>query len=221
MSSLGSIVRRAFGPYERQVSELYRSMFINLDDLATCIRDWSNPGAILEIGCGEGALAERLVRDFPDAAYTGIDITPTLGRLYEGPMDNVTFQQITAERLAEEKPGSFDLVIMNDVLHHVESGSRTSIMDAARDLLAPQGTMIFKDWVRRPTPIHAAVYFADAYIGGDKNVRYMPMDEQLSRIGSAFGDAAIKSKRSIKPWSQNLAFCITPAASEAQNPTQI
>lgn len=209
MGSIGRTVRRAFGPYEHRVAELYRGMFIDLEDLADCIRDWASPTAILEVGCGEGALAERLARDFPQASYTGIDIIPHLGRLYHGPVsDRVRFRRITAEDLAEAEPGAYDLVVINDVLHHVPAPARNSLMAAARKLLAPGGRLVFKDWLRKPTPIHAAVYVADVHIGGDRDVSYMPMATQREMIAAAFGEGAILGERPIRPWRQNWAFLV-------------
>ncbi|WP_040818816.1 class I SAM-dependent methyltransferase [Litoreibacter arenae] len=204
MGSIGASVRRAFGPYERQVSELYRSIFVNLENLADCIQEWSDPTAICEIGCGEGALAERLCRDFPDASYLGIDIIPHLGRMYDG--DRAEFCQIDAQDLAEECPGQFDLVVINDVMHHVPGAIRADILAAAKKLLMPGGVLVFKDWLKRKTPIHAACYIADVHIGADKNVAYMAMDEQLELITSVFGSDAIVAEKSIKPWSHNHAF---------------
>ena len=69
MSSFGAAVRKSLGRFERPVSDLYRGIFIDLEDLAANIRGWSQPRNILEIGCGEGALAELVVRDFPDANF--------------------------------------------------------------------------------------------------------------------------------------------------------
>ena len=71
MSSLGASVRRAFSPYEREIAELYRRLFMNLDDLTARICDWTAPQSTLEIGCGEGALDERLVQVFPKSRLPG------------------------------------------------------------------------------------------------------------------------------------------------------
>ena len=81
--SLGSSVRRLFGPLEAPVTDLYRSFFVNLELQVRQVRDWV-PGArnILEVGCGEGAVCERLATEFPTARVTGIDITPRVGRLF-------------------------------------------------------------------------------------------------------------------------------------------
>ena len=206
MASIGARVRRAFGPYERQVSELYRGIFLSLEDLSRCIREWAEPVAILEIGCGEGALAEILVRDFPNAKYTGIDVIPHLGRLYEGPRSSAEFRQVTAEELSRISPGAYDLVVINDVLHHVQDPLRFGVLAAARDLLTEDGILVFKDWVRRLSPIHVACYVADVYIGGDKNVRYMSLEEQRGLLEECFGKSAIIEERTIAPWSHNQAF---------------
>ncbi len=58
---LGPQIRRLFGPYERQVAEAYKRVFIDLDDFAGRLRLWvPHPARILEVGCGEGAMMERL-----------------------------------------------------------------------------------------------------------------------------------------------------------------
>lgn len=212
---IGRTIRRALGPYERQASELYRRMFIDLEDMSALVRTWSKPTRIIEIGCGEGALAERLVRDFPTASYTGIDIIPHLGRMYSGPADRVTFRQITAEAMAQDHAAAFDLVVINDVLHHVPADLRPGILHASRCLLAPGGSLILKDWVRRLTPIHAAVYIADVVIGGDRGVLYMTADEQRRLIADSFGDNAVLAERAVRPWRQNLAFHVKTPGDES------
>ncbi|MCK8483291.1 class I SAM-dependent methyltransferase [Aliiroseovarius sp. S2029] len=177
-----------------------------MEDLSDCIRGWTEPTAICEIGCGEGALAERLCRDFPDASYLGIDIIPHLGRMFED--ERAEFRQIDAQDLAKEAAGKFDLIVINDVMHHVPGALRVDILKAAQQLLVPGGVLVFKDWLKRKTPIHAACYFADVHIGGDKNVAYMPLQDQRDLITSVFGQDAIVAEQSIKPWSQNHAFKI-------------
>ncbi len=213
MASLGATIRKALGRYERPISDAYRGIFINLEDLAARIRGWTKPRRILEIGCGEGALAELLTRDFPEAEYLGIDIIAHLGRMYAGRTENVSFRQVEAQVLAEETPGEFDLIVLNDVLHHVPDSEREAVLDAARRLLAPEGILVFKDWVRRATPIHALCYVADVYIGGDRSVRYMDHAEQVGLLTQVFGPNSIQDTASIRPWTQNLAFVVKHGSS--------
>jgi hypothetical protein len=56
--SIGGAIRRLFGPYERQISEGYRSIYVDVDAYAASLRAWvPNPCRILEVGCGDGHLA--------------------------------------------------------------------------------------------------------------------------------------------------------------------
>lgn len=208
MASLGSLVRRSFGRHERIVANLYRAIWVDLDDFSRCIREWTQPHSILEIGCGEGALAEHLVRAFPGASYLGVDIIPHVGRLYQGSRENVMFEQTSSQQLARQRAGQFDLVILADVLHHVEEALRLEVLQSARDLLSPDGCLVLKDWTRRPTLIHAATYVADVYVGGDRNVRYMSIDEQRELLILVFGSGAIRKEATVAPWSQNHAFLV-------------
>src|SRR5882724_6646064 len=110
---LGPIIRRMFGPYERQVSEVYRSIYIDIDAFVGKIREWQ-PSAqrILEVGCGEGSVTERLSLAYPAADIKAIDITRRLGRLYSGTGGNVRFSQCTVQEIATRKPGQYDLVVL-------------------------------------------------------------------------------------------------------------
>jgi 2-polyprenyl-6-hydroxyphenyl methylase/3-demethylubiquinone-9 3-methyltransferase len=145
--SVGSVVRRMFGPYEHEISAAYRAIYLNLDALIERIRLWKPEAArILEIGCGEGAVTERLRIAYPDADITAIDITPRVGRLYRGSPDRVHFIQCSIQELVARELPPYDLVMLSDVLHHVPIDLRQGILDAVPATVAPQGRFIFKDW---------------------------------------------------------------------------
>ena len=84
-------------------------------------------------------------------------------------------------------------------MHHVPDALRLGLLGAAKDLLSPGGSLIFKDWVRRSSPIHALYYIADVYVGGDKSVRYMPLDEQRDVLTKVLGTGSIVAQASISP----------------------
>ena len=184
---IGPLIRRSFGPLERPVTELYRRAFIDLDEFARITAAWvPDPRQILEIGCGEGALTERLVRAFPAAAIRAIDITPAVGRLFRGDPMRVTFRQEEAGDLARSEQSSFDLIVMCDVLHHVPPPARRDLLSAAQRLLSPQGAFVFKDWSPSATPIHWICDAADRYITGDE-VRHHTVDEARALLNDIFG----------------------------------
>ena len=204
---IGPSIRQMFGPFESQVSEFYRSIFVNLTAFVEQINSWTSASNILEIGCGEGAVAERLVKTYPYAIYTGIDITPRVGRMFKGTSTHVAFKQQSIKEIALEISTPFDLIVICDIMHHIPWELHTDILTDAKKTLKPGGYLVLKDWERSATPIHFLCHFADRYITGD-TVKYKSADELQELIESVFGTDSIKAKNSIQPWSNNIAFLV-------------
>jgi 2-polyprenyl-6-hydroxyphenyl methylase/3-demethylubiquinone-9 3-methyltransferase len=68
--------RRRLSSFEKPTAEAYRKLFFDLDHFGRLSRDLARPGVkrILEIGCGDGAVADRITAAFPSANYVGIDV---------------------------------------------------------------------------------------------------------------------------------------------------
>ena len=208
--TIGASIRSMFGPYERQVSEAYRSIYLDLDEFVEQVRRWSPyPRRILEVGCGEGAVTERLHAAFPGAHIIAIDVTSRIGRLYQGRQAGVCFVQCDIQELAASKAGPFDLVVLCDVLHHVALGSRQGLLNAIRATLAPHGSFIFKDWQRSNTPIHWLCYASDRWLTGDR-IGYMTRDEMRQHLALSFGGGALVSETRVGPRWNNLAILVRP-----------
>jgi 2-polyprenyl-6-hydroxyphenyl methylase/3-demethylubiquinone-9 3-methyltransferase len=209
--SIGGAIRRLFGPYERQISERYRSIYVDVDAYAASLRAWvPNPRRILEVGCGEGAVSERLVALYPNAEIVAIDVTPNVGRLYAGPPARVRFAETTVEAFAAQEQGKFDLIVLADVIHHVPPGSsRQSILETIRFLLADDGYLAFKEWERTPTPIHWLGYLSDRWITGDR-ISYMNGEEIRTQLRDTFGPGSIRAEARVRPWRNNISFLVRP-----------
>ncbi len=205
---IGPFIRRMFGPYERRLGEVYRSLYIDIDALVELIRKWNpNAARILEVGCGEGAVTERLSAAYPDARITAIDITSRIGRLYTGSLERVRFVQCTVQRIAESESGQYDLVVLCDVLHHVPVEFRQELLDAIRATLAPRGDFVFKDWERNRSLIHWASYAADRWLTGDR-ISYMTQNEMRERLAHSFGESALVDETRIGPRWNNIAILV-------------
>ncbi len=203
---IGPIVRRLFGRHERALSELYRSIYVDLDAYVDQIAAWvPNPQRILEVGCGEGAVTERLARRYPDADIVAIDITPRVGRLFQGRRDRVVFAETTVQEIAAHQPGAFELAVISDVIHHVPRDLRVEVLDATRRAVSPQGAVIFKDWARTISPIHWLVHGSDRWITGDR-VHYLLKDQADAIVAQVFGDRAVVAEARVRPWKNNFAM---------------
>lgn len=201
---IGPFVRRLFGPYEHRVAALYRSIFIDLDDYAREIaRCVPRAAHILEVGCGEGAVTEKLATLFPEASITAIDITPRVGRLYGGRHDSVEFRTETVQAHARAHPGQYDLILLSDVMHHVPLGLRAEILHAVGLALAPGGSFIFKEWGRAASPIHWLAHAADRWLTGD-DVRYLTREEASVLARGSLPAARIAATGQVRPWKNNF-----------------
>lgn len=207
---IGRVVRKAFGRHERLVSEMYRHAFVHLDAFVGSVRtEVAAATDILEIGCGDGLVTERLALAFPDAVLTGIDICPQPGRLYDGDRNRVRFLRTSAEDLGAVEGARFQLVIIADVLHHVPYPHWMSFLSSVSSLMADGATLVLKDWVREWTPAYYVGYLSDRLITGDR-IRYPGEQELRALARGAFGADAIRSEFRIKPWHSNFALVISP-----------
>ena len=122
-----------------------------------------------------------------------------------GPPGRVNFRIAYAEELAAEQPGAYDLIVLSDVLHHVPGPARESLLRSAQTLLAPGGTLAFKDWHRNRTPIYYAVWAADSWLTGDR-VAYLTSKEAKALIVGIFGAGSIVGECWVRPWRNNYGF---------------
>ncbi|MBK5970948.1 Demethylrebeccamycin-D-glucose O-methyltransferase [Thiorhodovibrio litoralis] len=91
--------------------------------------------SLLDVGCGSGALAERLLRAKPDLHIAGIDIhRPPNCRIPASTYDGCIFPF---------PDNAFDLVLCADMLHHTES-PQVTLREAAR---VARAWVIVKDHV--------------------------------------------------------------------------
>ena len=123
---------------------------------------------ILDVGCGGGILSEAMAQR--GAHVTGIDMGEAplaVARLHqlESGVD-VTYRQITAEELAEEMPGQFDVVTCLEMLEHVPDPA--SIIRACYTLVKPGGQVFFSTINRNPKA------YLFAIIGAEYIMRMLP-----------------------------------------------
>ena len=123
---------------------------------------------ILDIGCGLGVYVRRL-REFSDAVY-GVDVDEE--KIVEGSKTLPNLRAAPAEWLPFPDD-SFDVVLLNEVLEHVQD-DRRAVLEAYR-VLAPAGRMvIFVPNRLYPFETHGC-YVGKRYIFGNiPLVNYLP-----------------------------------------------
>ncbi len=89
------------------------------DAVISRISSLNNPNArILDVGCGTGALLEKIQNTFPNMIQYGIDISPNMLAIARNRnLANATFDEGDAEKLPYDN-GIFDIVICCSSFHH-------------------------------------------------------------------------------------------------------
>jgi 2-polyprenyl-3-methyl-5-hydroxy-6-metoxy-1,4-benzoquinol methylase len=179
--ALGPAVRTRLGRWEIPAADAYRSLFLNHADCAAVLASAFPATRILEVGCGDGSVAQRLLERYPDASYTGIDVSAEPGRLFRGDAARARFQSIDSTSYLATEPEPFDLVVVVDVLHHVPSPLRPAVLADVRALTAPGGHYAVKEWDPLRGTVHAVAYLADRFLTGDRISHLTPAElrEQL------------------------------------------
>lgn len=117
---------------------------------------------VLDVGCGGGILADSMARQ--GAAVTGIDLSAKALRVaqlhaLEAQTPNINYREISAEAMAQEQPGSFDVVTCMEMLEHVPDPA--SVVRACAELVRPGGWVFFSTLNRSPKSFLLAVVGAE------------------------------------------------------------
>ena len=99
---------------------------------------------VLDVGCGGGILADSMARS--GATVLGIDLASKalkVAQLHalEAQTQGVEYREISAEALAAEQPGTFDVVTCMEMLEHVPDPA--AVVKACAALAKPGGYVFF------------------------------------------------------------------------------
>ena len=119
---------------------------------------------VVDIGCGGGILADSMARK--GAEVLGIDLATKALRVaqlhaLEAQTVGVTYREVSAEKLADEQPASFDVVTCMEMLEHVPDPA--SVVRACATLVKPGGRVFFSTINRNPKAFLFAIVGA-AYV---------------------------------------------------------
>ncbi len=145
--------------------------FRTLHDINPCRLDYiagqvALEGAqVVDVGCGGGILAEAMAR--AGARVTGMDMAGSplsVARLHALETGTeVEYLDTTAEALARERPGRYDVVTCLEMLEHVPDVA--SVIRACAELARPGGHLFFSTINRNPKAWALAVVGAEYVLG--------------------------------------------------------
>ena len=117
---------------------------------------------VLDVGCGGGILSDSMARKGADV--TGIDLSTKalkVAQLHalEAGTTHLQYREVSAEALAQEQPGAFDVVTCMEMLEHVPDPA--SVVRACATLVKPGGWVFFSTINRNPKSFLFAIVGAE------------------------------------------------------------
>lgn len=172
---------------------------------------------VLEIGCGEGTNLLYLNALNDSLNYTGIDFSKEKIEAFQGFPENI--RGIVAD--ATQLPFSdteFDLIVIRDVLHHIDQ-AREKVMDEAWRVLKKNGSLLVLEG-NPSSPLNIIFRFLYPVERGMKNSTFSKMLGLLNRYAKCnveyLEPSVLVRAMSFVLWksvSRNiLAHCILPLA---------
>lgn len=176
-----------------------------LPKMARRIRE-RNSKTVLDIGCGEAGYIQKLAERFPDAQFTGIEISPTVtgtARQLTADNPNILIENADLWDYKPEQP--LDMVMMNNVIHYIDLEKRQDLFTELASWVAEGGVLSVV------TPIAGSVQdppFANvfnSFFSSFDNLYRLPTREELAEWGDNAGLSMIGIKTVIKEGSWYIA----------------
>ena len=181
----------------RQIEAIIRKNRLNFDTLC-------------EVGCGTGEILLNLSRSFPKAHFTGYEISPhAYQRAKMKETDRVSFQLAD---ILEEKNSTFDVVVIADVIEHVEdyisfikglhSCGRYKIFHIPLDLSVPSVLRAWPIANLRENVGHLHYFFKDTALATLRSCGYSVIDyaytaSRLELPNQAFSSTLMRLPRRL------------------------
>lgn len=110
----------------------------------------AEPRRILELGVGSGLIAERLLRDHPDATLVGVDGSEAMLESAAALLQRFDQRfRLVESNFEADWPGvtgeGYDLVVSAQSIHHVEGEAKRGVFSKVFSVLAPGGLFLNAD----------------------------------------------------------------------------
>lgn len=173
------------------------------------------PGArVLDLGCGPADILSAL----SDVEYVGVDISPEyIDAAKERYGSRGHFVCASAVDYVVTQAGSFDIVLANGVLHHLDDQEADGLLRVARQALKPGGRFVSLDGCFTPNQSWVVRWILNNDRG--RFVRRQAEYERLAAEHFPTVDAHLTHRLLNIPYTHLILVCTAGALSDAPGPS--
>jgi tRNA (cmo5U34)-methyltransferase len=169
------------------------------------------PPRVLDLGCGPGIVAARILREIPGTSVVGVDASPPMLALAHERLapyaDRFQLAQADFETLTPGglPGGPFGAAIAIQAIHNCSDEGKRRTLASARAVMAPGGLFVLSDRIRI---ISSTVFPAYLTLWDKLDEQYAPLGWQHSEGRSFAEHERIVAENGDKPGSleQNLLW---------------
>jgi hypothetical protein len=178
---LGSLAQSVVGvPRVADAARAWHaSLFCNLDHVVDSLPALAPYSEILSVCADGGALTDRLLDRCPGSRAAILDLSAS-GCVGVAAERQHRVRSILPSDLGSDRRPP-DVILLNDVLHHVAPRQREDFLAALRPLLREHGRVVVKEFA--PGGLRARLgWVVDCCLSGDFGVRFLPPAELCALV---------------------------------------
>lgn len=119
---------------------------------------------ILELGTGTGETSMRVLRRYPEARLTGIDVSEAMLAAARQVLPSNQVDQLLVQGIEDPLPeGPFDLAISALTIHHLEDAGKADLFQRLAGVLSKRGRFVMADVVLPEDPADAVTPLSPGY----------------------------------------------------------
>jgi 2-polyprenyl-3-methyl-5-hydroxy-6-metoxy-1,4-benzoquinol methylase len=207
----GALLRQTLALYAASPrgEQLFVLARVALSDLARLERHAPRSGAILDLGCGHGLVANLLALGSPARDVTGIDLDAqkiAAASRTIGQRTNIHYEVADATTY---RGGPYAAIATADVFYLIPPAEQRRLIAACYAMLEPGGLFLWKSQVRRPRWKYAITWGQEwlmTRLGPTTGygLHFLDTDESLAALEAAGFHAIALPLRSWRPYTDVL-----------------
>jgi hypothetical protein len=214
--SLGSIARAALGDSFFKLARYYRAIFVDLDAVASILSDELPQGVtVLDVGGGDGAPLNHLLRLRPDLEISMLDISGSIGAAIDRDLEH-RVKRFPKTPMAKYDGPAPDVIMISYVLHHVPVADRDAFFRDLAELVDYHRVQRVVVVEVQPGHIRSVLgWLSDRYVSGDRDVSLISAESAVARLKAALPGCAVRETSLRQEDAPN--YCLVAQVGAATN----